>query len=142
MMKYFFLCFYKTQLLLLQAIGSNPFYCDCNLKWLSDWIKTDYIEPGIAKCAEPNDLVQKLLLTSPSDNFRCMGNLTNIFFDSRGLFHHHFTHSFYACKSEKRKKDTDDLTVFFARLGSVCVKAARKTLNKLNLEHFKDLDKV
>jgi slit protein 2 len=40
-----------------QAIGSNPFYCDCNLKWMSDWIKTDYIEPGIAKCAEPNDLV-------------------------------------------------------------------------------------
>lgn len=59
----------------LQAIGSNPFYCDCNLKWLSDWIKTDYIEPGIAKCAEPNDLVQKLILTSPSDNFRCNGNL-------------------------------------------------------------------
>lgn len=33
-----------------RALGSNPFYCDCNMKWLSDWVKTDYIEPGIAKC--------------------------------------------------------------------------------------------
>jgi hypothetical protein len=49
-----------------QAIGSNPFYCDCNLKWMSDWIKTDYIEPGIAKCAEPNDLVPMLQNFFPS----------------------------------------------------------------------------
>ena len=68
----------KSTIYFTQAIGSNPFYCDCNLKWLSDWIKTDYIEPGIAKCAEPNDLVQKLLLTSPSDYFRCNGESINV----------------------------------------------------------------
>ena len=55
------------------ALGSNPFYCDCDLKWLSEWVKRDYIEPGIAKCAGPGPQKEKLLLTSPSDKFRCAG---------------------------------------------------------------------
>ena len=57
------------------AIGSNPFYCDCNLRWLSEWVKADYIEPGIAKCAETRELKDKLLLTSPSDLFQCVEDI-------------------------------------------------------------------
>ncbi len=26
------------------------------MRWISDWVKTDYIEPGIAKCAGPNEM--------------------------------------------------------------------------------------
>ena len=59
------------------ALGSNPFYCDCDLKWLSEWVKRDYIEPGIAKCAGPGPQKEKLLLTSPSDQFRCTGKELN-----------------------------------------------------------------
>ena len=55
------------------ALGSNPFYCDCDLKWLSEWVKRDYIEPGIAKCSGPGPQKEKLLLTSPSNQFRCTG---------------------------------------------------------------------
>jgi len=40
-------------------------------------------------------------------------------------FHEHFMCSFYS------QKDTDNLTVNFAHLGSTWVKAARKTLMKL-----------
>ena len=57
------------------ALGSNPFHCDCDLKWLSEWVKRDYIEPGIAKCSGPGPQKEKLLLTSPSDKFRCTGRI-------------------------------------------------------------------
>ena len=43
-------CLHSECTMVCRALGSNPFYCDCNMKWLSDWVKTDYIEPGIAKC--------------------------------------------------------------------------------------------
>lgn len=55
------------------ALGDNPLYCDCNLKWLSDWIKQDFKEPGIAKCAGPPAMASHLVLTTPSTNFQCFG---------------------------------------------------------------------
>jgi len=61
---------------LYRALGGNPLYCDCNLKWLSDWIKQGYKEPGIAACVGPEDMQNKLLLTTPSYKFQCYGQLT------------------------------------------------------------------
>ncbi|KAG9479676.1 hypothetical protein GDO78_011612 [Eleutherodactylus coqui] len=55
------------------AIGANPLYCDCNMQWLSDWVKSEYKEPGIARCAGPGDMADKLLLTTPSKKFTCHG---------------------------------------------------------------------
>ena len=26
------------------AMGANPLYCDCNLKWLAQWIQKDFVE--------------------------------------------------------------------------------------------------
>ncbi|XP_062136572.1 protein slit isoform X1 [Drosophila sulfurigaster albostrigata] len=59
------------------ALGSNPLYCDCSLKWFSDWIKLDYVEPGIARCAEPEHMKDKLILSTPSSNFACRGKVRN-----------------------------------------------------------------
>ncbi|KAJ8264517.1 hypothetical protein GJAV_G00150220 [Gymnothorax javanicus] len=53
------------------AIGANPLYCDCRLRWLSDWVKTGYKEPGIARCTGPQGMEGKLLLTTPAKKFEC-----------------------------------------------------------------------
>lgn len=59
--------------------------------------------------------------------------LKNTFIDIWGLFHQYFTHNFYMCKSQKRKR-TDSLTVLFAHLGSERVEALHTILVKLTPE--------
>lgn len=59
----------------IRAIGANPLHCDCHLRWLSDWVKTGYKEPGIARCAGPQGMESKLLLTTPAKKFECTGEL-------------------------------------------------------------------
>lgn len=65
--------------LVARAIGTNPLYCDCRLLWLSDWVKSGYKEPGIARCAGPPGMEGKLLLTTPAHSFQCNGNDKNNF---------------------------------------------------------------
>ncbi|XP_039191823.1 slit homolog 2 protein isoform X5 [Crotalus tigris] len=55
------------------AIGANPLHCDCHMQWLSDWVKSEYKEPGIARCVGPGEMADKLLLTTPSKKFTCPG---------------------------------------------------------------------
>uniref|UniRef100_F6R0K3 Slit guidance ligand 3 n=1 Tax=Xenopus tropicalis TaxID=8364 RepID=F6R0K3_XENTR len=55
------------------ALGTNPLYCDCNLRWLSEWVKAGYKEPGIARCSGPEDMADRLLLTTPTQKFQCKG---------------------------------------------------------------------
>ncbi|XP_066518454.1 slit homolog 2 protein [Hoplias malabaricus] len=55
------------------ALGANPLHCDCGMKWLSDWVKSGYKEPGIARCSSPAEMTDKLLLTTPSKLFTCTG---------------------------------------------------------------------
>lgn len=50
------------------------------MQWLSDWVKSEYKEPGIARCAGPGEMADKLLLTTPSKKFTCQG--TVVFFSS------------------------------------------------------------
>uniref|UniRef100_A0A8C3L477 Slit guidance ligand 3 n=1 Tax=Chrysolophus pictus TaxID=9089 RepID=A0A8C3L477_CHRPC len=53
------------------ALGTNPLHCDCNLRWLSEWVKAGYKEPGIARCSGPEAMVDRLLLTTPTHHFQC-----------------------------------------------------------------------
>uniref|UniRef100_A0A7N9AXC3 Slit homolog 3 (Drosophila) n=1 Tax=Mastacembelus armatus TaxID=205130 RepID=A0A7N9AXC3_9TELE len=55
------------------ALGANPLYCNCDLRWLSQWVKAGFKEPGIARCAGPPDMADRLLLTTPLTKFQCKG---------------------------------------------------------------------
>uniref|UniRef100_A0A915KFC6 LRRCT domain-containing protein n=1 Tax=Romanomermis culicivorax TaxID=13658 RepID=A0A915KFC6_ROMCU len=54
-----------------KAVGNNPLQCDCEMEWFSEWIKKDFLEPGVARCTGPEPLRGQLLLTTPSDQFKC-----------------------------------------------------------------------
>uniref|UniRef100_A0A8C6TUL4 Slit homolog 3 (Drosophila) n=1 Tax=Neogobius melanostomus TaxID=47308 RepID=A0A8C6TUL4_9GOBI len=60
-------------LLLFSALGANPLYCNCDLRWLSQWVKAGFKEPGIARCTGPPDMADRLLLTTPLNRFQCKG---------------------------------------------------------------------
>jgi len=49
-----------------------------------------------------------------------------------GQSHQHFTSSFCMRRSQKRKKDNQLINVFFALLGSMCVKATQKNVNEID----------
>nr|AVK72278.1 slit [Xenoturbella bocki] len=55
------------------ALGQNPLYCDCHLRWLCDMVKLNFIEPGIAQCQGPEMMADKTLLTAASAEFTCSG---------------------------------------------------------------------
>lgn len=64
------------------ALGSNPLYCDCSMRWLAEWVKKDYVEPGIARCMEPPAMRDKLLLTTPASAFQCKSKyLMSVYLD-------------------------------------------------------------
>lgn len=56
-----------------RALGTNPLHCDCHLRWLSEWVKAGYKEPGIARCSGPDAMGDRLLLTTPTHHFQCRG---------------------------------------------------------------------
>lgn len=35
--------------ILCRALGANPLYCNCDLRWLSQWVKAGFKEPGRKK---------------------------------------------------------------------------------------------
>nr|SOU94110.1 Slit [Glomeris marginata] len=59
------------------ALGANPMFCDCNLRWLAGWLKKDYVEAGIASCSGPSGMTDKVILHSVPEQFNCLGDPPN-----------------------------------------------------------------
>lgn len=60
--------------LLHRHLAQNPFICDCNLKWLADFLRTNPIETSGARCASPGRLANKRIGQIKSKKFRCSGS--------------------------------------------------------------------
>lgn len=56
-------------------LAQNPFICDCNLKWLADFLRTNPIETSGARCASPRRLANKRIGQIKSKKFRCSGKV-------------------------------------------------------------------
>uniref|UniRef100_A0A674A7K8 Slit homolog 1b (Drosophila) n=1 Tax=Salmo trutta TaxID=8032 RepID=A0A674A7K8_SALTR len=54
-------------------LAQNPFVCDCNLKWLADYLRSNPIETSGARCASPRRLANKRIGQIKSKKFRCSG---------------------------------------------------------------------
>lgn len=61
--------------LLSSHLAQNPFICDCNLKWLADYLRSNPIETSGARCASPRRLANKRIGQIKSKKFRCSGRL-------------------------------------------------------------------
>ncbi|KAF7634264.1 hypothetical protein Mgra_00006342, partial [Meloidogyne graminicola] len=45
------------------SLGDNPLLCDCGMNWAIKWLKSKFLEPGIARCSAPPERRQQLLLS-------------------------------------------------------------------------------
>lgn len=54
-------------------LAQNPFICDCNLKWLADFLRSNPVETSGARCASPRRLANKRIGQIKSKKFRCSG---------------------------------------------------------------------
>lgn len=66
-------------------LAQNPFICDCNLKWLADFLRTNPIETSGARCASPRRLANKRIGQIKSKKFRCSGSQLPAHMPSGGL---------------------------------------------------------
>ena len=53
-------------------LGRNPFICDCNLRWLSEYLHKNPIETSGARCETPKR-ASKRRIDRRDDKFKCKG---------------------------------------------------------------------
>ena len=58
-------------------LARNPFICDCNLRWLSEYLQSHPIETSGARCDSPRRMQRKKIGLVKNDKFRCKGTFTS-----------------------------------------------------------------
>lgn len=60
-----------VHLSLYRHLARNPFFCDCRLRWLSDYLHRNPIETSGARCEAPKRMQRKRLASFREDKMKC-----------------------------------------------------------------------
>lgn len=52
-------------------LAKNPFICDCNLRWLADYLHRNPIETSGARCESPKRMHRRRIDVLRDDKFKC-----------------------------------------------------------------------
>lgn len=56
-------------------LARNPFICDCNLRWLADYLHKNPIETSGARCDAPKRMHRRRIEALRDEKFKCEFNL-------------------------------------------------------------------
>ena len=52
-------------------LARNPFICDCNLRWLADYLHKNPIETSGARCDAPKRMHRRRIEALRDEKFKC-----------------------------------------------------------------------
>ena len=57
----------------IRHLARNPFICDCNLRWLAEYLEVYPVETSGAKCSGPKRMERKRIANLKSIKYKCKG---------------------------------------------------------------------
>lgn len=56
---------------IFRHLGRNPFICDCNLRWLAEYLQRNPIETSQARCETPKRMQKRRIEALRDEKFKC-----------------------------------------------------------------------
>lgn len=55
----------------IRHLARNPFVCDCNLRWLAEYLHKNPIETSGAKCESPKSMQRRKIESLRDEKYKC-----------------------------------------------------------------------
>lgn len=73
-LKFILSAMYTFHLSHYSHLARNPFICDCNLRWLADYMHKNPIETSGARCDAPKRMHRRRIESLKDEKFKCKSN--------------------------------------------------------------------